>query len=146
VLQALALQGRGETDAALASLGRALSLARPERYVRSFLDEGEGLARLLYLAKTRDIESGYAAQLLATGRAAHGARVPTPQLLPQPLTERELKVLKLIDGGCSNQDIAAQLFISLATVKRHISNIYTKLEARGRTQALSRSRELGLLD
>ena len=55
-------------------------------------------------------------------------------------------MLKLIESGCSNKDIAARLYISLATVKRHISNVYTKLDARGRTQALSRSRELGLLD
>ncbi len=143
-LQALALQGRGETEPALARLGRALSLARPEGYVRTFLDEGEGLARLLYLARTRDVEGGYAAKLLAAGR--EGARGPAPQLLPHSLTTRELEVLKLIDGGRSNQDIAAQLYISLATVKRHISNIYTKLDARGRTQALARSRELGLLD
>ena len=145
VLRALALQGRGETDTALACLGRALSLARPERYVRSFLDEGEGLARLLYLAKTADIEGGHAAELLAIARKGGGAGALAPQLLPQPLTRRELEVLRLIDGGCSNQDIAAQLYISLATVKRHVSNIYTKLDARGRTQALSRSRELGLL-
>jgi LuxR family maltose regulon positive regulatory protein len=145
VLRALALQGRGETDAALACLGRALSLARPERYVRSFLDEGEGLGRLLYLAKRRDMEGGYAAELLATARKGGGAQALARQLLPQPLTTRELEVLRLIDRGCSNQDIAAQLYISLATVKRHISNIYTKLDARGRTQALSRSRELGLL-
>jgi LuxR family maltose regulon positive regulatory protein len=146
VLRALAFQGRGETDAAVACLGRALSLARPERYVRSFLDEGEALARLLYLAKSRDIEGGYAAELLATARKGGGAQVLARQLLPQPLTRRELEVLRLIDRGCSNQDIAAQLYISLATVKRHISNIYTKLDARGRTQALSRSRDLGLLN
>ena len=146
VLEGLALQGRGETDAELACLGRALSLARPERYVRSFLDEGGGLAKLLYLAKTRDIEGAYAAELLATARKGGEAQALARQLLPQPLTTRELEVLKLIDRGCSNQDIAAQLYISLDTVKRHISNIYTKLDARGRTQALSRSRELGLLD
>jgi LuxR family maltose regulon positive regulatory protein len=145
VLEALALQGRGETDAALTSLGRALSLARPEGYIRSFLDEGEGLARLLYVAKRRGVEGGYAGELLEAARSGRGASVLPAQLLAQPLTTRELEVLKLIDGGCSNQDIAAQLYISLATVKRHISNIYTKLDARGRTQALSRSRELGLL-
>jgi LuxR family maltose regulon positive regulatory protein len=144
-LQALALQGKGDTDAALTCLGRALSLARPERFVRSFLDEGEGLAKLLYLAKTRGVEGNYAAELLEAAREGGGVQTLSRQLLPQPLTRRELEVLKLIDRGCSNQDIAAQLYISLATVKRHISNIYTKLDARGRTQALSRSRELGLL-
>ncbi len=146
VLQALALQGQGETDAALRCLGRALSLGRSEGYVRSFLDEGEGMLKLLYQAKMRDVEAGYAAELLAAAREGGGAQAPAPQMLPQPLTRREIEVLQLIDRGCSNQDIAAQLYISLATVKRHISNIYTKLDARGRTQALSRSRELGLLN
>ncbi len=146
ILQARALLAQGKSDGALGSLGEALSLARPEHYVRSFLDEGEGLAKLLYLAKTRHIEAPYAAELLEAARGSRGSQLPARQLLPQPLTAREIAVLKLIDGGCSNQEIAAQLYISLATVKRHISNIYNKLEASGRTQALARSRELGLLD
>ncbi len=145
VLRGLALQGLGETDAAVASVGRALSLARPEGYIRTFIDEGEPLARLIYLARARDLEAGYAAKLLAISRSEARPQTGPAQLLTQPLTARELEVLRLIDGGCSNHEIAAQLYISLATVKRHISNIYTKLDARGRTQALARSRELGLL-
>ena len=145
VLHALALQAQGNVDQALACLGTALALARPEGYVRSFLDEGEGLVRLLYLAKRGDIEGGYAGELLRAAREGGGAGALAQQLLPQPLTRRELEVLRLIDRGCSNQDIAAQLYISPATVKRHISNIYTKLDAGGRTQALRRSRELGFL-
>ncbi len=145
VLQALALQGRGETDAALACLGRALTLARPERYVRSFLDEGQGLARLLYLAKSRDIEAAYAAVLLAAWQKPGETEQAARQLLPEPLTAREIEILKLIGSGCSNQDIAAKLYISPATVKRHISNIYNKLDVESRTQALARTRDLGLL-
>lgn len=145
LLHGIALQGLGETDAALSSVGRALSLGRPEGYVRTFVDEGEPLARLLYLARTRDIEPGFVARLLAIGRSEHAPAAQPVQLLVEPLTSRELEILKLIDGGCSNQDIARQLVISPATVKRHISNIYTKLEVQGRTQALARSRELGLL-
>ncbi len=145
VLQALALQARGDVDAALDPLANALRLARPERYVRSLLDEGDGLIKLLYLAKNRHIETAYASELLSAARE-EAPQAPGGQLLPEPLTAREIEVLKLINSGCSNQEIAAQLYISLATVKRHISNIYTKLDARGRTQALSRSRELGLLD
>ncbi len=146
LLEALALEARGETDEALIRLGRALRMARPEGYVRSFLDEGEGLVKLLYLAKTRGMEGGYAAELLAAARQGSGSQMPAQQLLVQPLTRRELEVLKLVSRGCSNQEIAMQLYISLATVKRHISNIYTKLDASSRTQALSRSREMGLLD
>jgi LuxR family maltose regulon positive regulatory protein len=66
------------------------------------------------------------------------------QGLIEPLTTRELEILKLIEAGCSNQDIANNLVISIATVKRHISNIYIKLGAKSRTQAVSLSKELGL--
>jgi LuxR family maltose regulon positive regulatory protein len=66
-------------------------------------------------------------------------------LLAEPLSQRELEVLQLIEAGCSNQEIAARLFISIATVKRHISNIYAKLDVQNRTQAISIGRELSLL-
>jgi LuxR family maltose regulon positive regulatory protein len=145
-LRALALQAQGDLDAALGCLEVALRLAGPEGYVRSFLDEGEGLTRLLYQAKARGIEAGYAAVLLEAARGGPGGGLLPAQLLVRPLTTRELEVLKLIDRGCSNQEIAADLYISLATVKRHISNIYNKLDAGGRTQALRRSRDLRLLD
>ena len=145
LLQALALQPLGDIDRALACLRTALALARPEGFVRSFLDEGEGIGKLLYLAKTRGVEGGYAAELLRAARG-RGGTTPPAQLLAQPLTNRELEILRLIDRGCSNQDIATELYISLATVKRHISNIFTKLDAGGRTQALARSRDLRLLD
>ena len=136
----------GARAEALACLGKALSLGRPEHYVRSFLDEGEGLVKLLYLAKMRDLEGTYAAELLGAAREGNSAQLPGRQMLPQPLTAREIDVLKLIDRGCSNQDIAAQLYISLATVKRHISNIYNKLDVESRTQAVAVAKELKLLE
>jgi LuxR family maltose regulon positive regulatory protein len=145
VLQALIFQGRRDIDQALTVLERALSLARPEGYVRTFLDEGEHMVKLLHLARARRIESEYATELLsAMEEAAARPQVP-PQLLAEPLSQRELEVLKLIEAGCSNQEIAARLFISIATVKRHISNIYAKLDVQNRTQAISIGRELGLL-
>ena len=67
------------------------------------------------------------------------------QLLVEPLSQREVEVLKLIEAGCSNQEIAARLIISMATVKRHISNIYAKLGVQNRTQAVSIGRELRLI-
>jgi len=144
VLQALIYQGIKELDQALAALKRALSLARPQGYVRTFLDEGEPLAKLLHLARARRIEIEYATELLsAMGEAAARSQAPL-QLLAEPLSQRELEVLKLIEAGCSNQEIAARLFISMATVKRHISNIYTKLDVQNRTQAISIGRELSL--
>jgi len=144
VLQALLFQGVKDTDQALATLKRALSLAQPEGYIRTFLDEGEPMSRLLHLAKARRIGIEYATELLdALEEATERPQSPI-QFLVEPLSMREVEVLKLIEAGCSNQEIATRLVISIATVKRHISNLYVKLGAQSRTQAVSISRELGL--
>jgi LuxR family transcriptional regulator, maltose regulon positive regulatory protein len=65
--------------------------------------------------------------------------------LVEPLTERELEVLRLVAGGAPNRAIAGQLVISLDTVKRHVSHLFAKLGVANRTQAVARARELGLL-
>ncbi len=145
VLQALIFQGRNETEQALAVLKRALSLARPQRYIRTFVDEGEPMARLLHLARSRQVETEYATHLLSVLEKAAGKMQPPSQLLIEPLTMREIEVLRLIEAGCSNQDIAGKLVISIPTVKRHISNIYSKLGAKNRTQAISLGKELDLI-
>ena len=75
-----------------------------------------------------------------------GMTQPSMQLLIEPLTTREVEVLKLIKAGCSNQDIAEQLVISIPTVKRHISNIYAKLGVKSRTQAVAIGKELKIFD
>ena len=108
ILQALALQGKKDIEGALAALEKALSLAQPEGYVRMFLDEGETMTRLLCQAQSRQVGSGYAAELLSRIDKASGMTPPSMQLLIEPLTTRELEVLKLIEAGCSNQDIASQ--------------------------------------
>jgi LuxR family maltose regulon positive regulatory protein len=146
ILQALAFQGKKEVSQALAVLDRAVSLAQPEGYVRAFLDEGEPMAKLLYQAKSHRIGTGYTAELLSAMGQAYGAAQPPAQLLIEPLTMRELEVLKLIEAGYSNQEIAAKLVISIPTVKRHISNIYAKLGVKSRTQAISLERELRLFE
>lgn len=143
-LRALAYQGKREMDQALAVLAKALSLAQPEGYMRVFLDEGEPMAKLLYQAHSHHIGGGYAADLLSAIGLSMGAAHLPAQLLIEPLSLRELEVLKLNESGCSNQEIAAKLVISIATVKRHITNIYTKLGVQSRTQAISRGKELGL--
>ena len=71
---------------------------------------------------------------------------PCTQLLSEPLSTRELEVLKLIEAGCSNQGIADELVISITTVKRHISNIYAKLGVKSRTQAVSIGKELKIFE
>jgi LuxR family maltose regulon positive regulatory protein len=145
-LQALAFQARRDMPCALAALERAIALAQPEGYVRVFLDEGEPMARLLYQAKSQRMGAGYASELLsAMGQASATPQLPA-QLLIEPLSARELEVLKLIEAGHSNQAIAGRLVISIATVKRHISTIYAKLGAKSRTQAVSLGRELRLFE
>ena len=146
ILQTLALQGKKETDQALTVLEKALALAQPEEIVRFFLDEGEAMTRLLCQAQSRQVEGGYAAVLLSKVVNTPGMAQPSMQLLIEPLTGREVEVLKLIEVGCSNQDIAGQLFISLPTVKRHISNIYTKLGVESRTQAIAIGKELKIFE
>jgi len=146
VLQALIYQGTKDLDRALAALKRALSLARPEGYIRTFVDEGEPMVRLLHIARSQQIETEYVTALLSVFEKTAGPTQPSPKLLSEPLTAREVEVLNLIQAGCSNQDIADQLVISMPTVKRHISNIYTKLGVKSRTQAVAIGKELKLFE
>jgi LuxR family maltose regulon positive regulatory protein len=146
ILQALIFQGKKDTEHALAVLERALLLAQPEGYVRVFLDEGEPVTRLLCQSRSRQVGTGYAAELLDRIGGISGMTQPSMQLLSEPLTTREVEVLKLIEAGCSNQDIAEQLVISIPTVKRHISNIYAKLGVKSRTQAVAIGKELKVFE
>ncbi|HLO31379.1 MAG TPA: LuxR C-terminal-related transcriptional regulator [Anaerolineales bacterium] len=146
VLQALIFEAKREIDQALIILKRALSLARSQGYMRIFLDEAEPMVRLLHLAKSKQIEAEYVAKLLSAVNKVSGTTPPPTQLLIEPLTLREIEVLKLIEAGCSNQAIAAKLVISIATVKRHISNLYAKLGVKTRTQAISIGKELEIFE
>ena len=104
------------------------------------------MAKLLFLVNSRQSSQGYAAELLLALSEGAGIEMPPAQLLIEPLTSRELEVMKLVEAGCSNQDIADRLVISIPTVKRHMSNIYTKLGAKSRTQAVSLGRGLGIFE
>ena len=151
ILKALALDCLGKSAQALEALGRALSLAEPAGYVRTFVDEGTPLAGLL----RKDIAAGehvaYASRLLGLiapqtpGRSAQPARGKTAPGLVEALSERELEVLRLIAAGRSNKEIASGLFLAIGTVKKHTSNIFGKLGAESRTQAVARARELGII-
>jgi LuxR family maltose regulon positive regulatory protein len=144
-LQALAFQTEGDSEQALSVLERALSLAEPEGYVRTFIDEGEPMARLLRLALSRGIAPDYVARLLAAlGEEAELASRAMESLI-EPLTERELEVLRLIVAGLSNPEIAEELFIAVSTVKSHVNHIYGKLTVENRVQAASRARTLNLV-
>jgi LuxR family transcriptional regulator, maltose regulon positive regulatory protein len=104
------------------------------------------MVKLLFQAKAHRIGLGYASELLSALGEVFITELPPAQNLIEPLTLRELEVLKLIEAGCSNQDIADKLVISMPTVKRHISNIYAKLGVESRTQAVSIGRELRLFE
>jgi LuxR family maltose regulon positive regulatory protein len=144
-LQALAFQIKGDGYRALSALERALTLGEPEGYVRTFVDEGEPMARLLRLALSQGVAPNYVARLLA----AFGKEVePTPpaiESLVEPLSERELQVLRLVVAGLSNPEIAQELFIAVSTVKSHINHIYGKLGVESRTQVVVKAQELALL-
>jgi LuxR family maltose regulon positive regulatory protein len=149
VLKALARQQQGQVDQALLSIGKALSLAEPEGYQRTFVDEGEPMARLLYQAVARKISPVYAGRLLEVlseeSQGVESSRKSLADGLIETLSERELEVLHLIAEGLSNGEITARLYISLSTVKGHAANIFGKLGVRNRTQAVARARSLGLL-
>jgi LuxR family maltose regulon positive regulatory protein len=113
--------------------------------VRTFIEEGESMARLLRRALTEGTELEYASRLLAAFDESPQAASPAAQALVEPLTERELEVLRLIAGGLSNREIARELVVAVSTVKTHINHIYGKLDVKNRTQAVARARTLGLL-
>jgi len=149
-LQALAYQAQSDMDQAMSTLERALSLAEPEGFVRTFVDEGAPMATLLQRAAARGIVPQYVSGLLATFGAegmeiATASSPPSTPPLVEPLTPRELEVLHLLGQGCSNREIAEALVITLNGVKKHTSNIYGKLGVHSRTQAVVRAQELGLL-
>ena len=159
-LKALALRAQGNEPEALAALRRALTLAESEGYVRVFADEGAPMADLIRrVLKARrkvppDIEGNVPLEYIGKLLEALGAPVTASSrvhvrgpadLVLDPITERELEVLKLLDSDLSNREIAARLFVSLATVKSHTKHLYRKLGVRARHQAVARAKELGLL-
>jgi LuxR family maltose regulon positive regulatory protein len=141
-LEALALAAGGNPESALKPLRRALSLAEPGGFVRIFVDAGPELAGLIRQAAPGVVSPDYARRLAE----AFGPEAAATALeLPEPLSEREVEVLRLIATGLSNADAGRKLFIAPSTVKKHLENIYAKLGTRNRTQAIARAREGGVL-
>jgi LuxR family maltose regulon positive regulatory protein len=159
MLQAEALHASGEVNQAIERLSRALSRAEPEGYIRLFVDEGVPMARLLVQLHARRKSDqpgslGYREKLLALlGRThveglphlATGVSGPGTYPLSEPLSERELEVLRLIGAGCSNREIADRLVIAVSTVKWYVNAIYGKLQVQSRTKAIARARELNIV-
>ena len=154
VLQALALYAHGEQDdahhaqgdipRALDPLERALTLAEPEGYVRIFVDEGPPMAALLREVAKHGTAPNYVSQLWAAYWKAEGT-IPAVQLLIEPLSERELAVLRLLRTELNGPEIARELVVSLNTMRTHTKNIYRKLGVNNRQAAVHRAEELGLL-
>jgi LuxR family maltose regulon positive regulatory protein len=144
IVQALARHAAGDADGAFRSLDAAAGLAAPEGYVRIFLDEGPSMVRLLKAAARRAKAPPYLESVV------HAATV-TPALpatrasLVEPLSERELDVLRLLRSDLEGPGIANELVVSLNTVRTHTKNIYAKLGVTSRRAAVRRAEELGLL-
>jgi LuxR family transcriptional regulator, maltose regulon positive regulatory protein len=157
VLRAMVLGTQNDEPGALAALQRALTLAEPEGYIRTFADEGEPMADLLQRLlgawrkeRPEDVPLDYASRLLASLdvdiKAPSGTDVrDTATLILDPITGRELEVLRLLDSELSNREIAARLFVSLDTVKSHTRHLYAKLGVHNRHLAVKRARDLKLL-
>jgi LuxR family maltose regulon positive regulatory protein len=166
VLLSLAHQMQGDIRAALMTLERALTLAEPEGYVRLFVDEGPAMARLLSEAAGRNIMPDYTGTLLAAfpepdketrrqgdkeiDRASvspisRSPGLPDPQSLVEPLSQRELAVLRLLKTELSGPEIARELVIGLSTVRTYTKSIYRKLNVTNRRAAVKRAAELGLI-
>jgi LuxR family maltose regulon positive regulatory protein len=144
MLQALAYQAQNDLPRALESLEHALTLAEPEGYVRLFVDEGQSIMLLLREAARRGIVPNYASQLQMAFEQT-GDRMPAARPLVEPLSERELDVLRLLGTELSGPEIAQELNVSLNTLRTHTQNIYTKLGVNNRRAAIRRAEELRLL-
>ena len=157
ILQALAYHLQGNMPAALLPLGQALTLAEPEGYVRMFMDEGLPMKQLLLEAASYGIMPNFTGRLLSTFEAdqqseAGESQPPyqsklsaASQSLIEPLTERELEVLRLFKTELSGPEIARELVVGLSTVRTHTKSIYSKLNVNSRRAAVRRAEELNLI-
>ena len=139
--QALATDTSDRTQMYLAD---ALKLGEPEGFVRVFLDAGMGIVPPLQELAKREVFSEYVKRILESMGEHLDITGAGNGSLIEPLSEREVEVLKLVTSGLSNREIAAKLFISPGTAKTHIHNLCGKLGVRNRTEAAMRAKELGL--
>jgi LuxR family maltose regulon positive regulatory protein len=153
LLQALAHQAADEPGQAVQTIGEALALAAPGDLLRPFVDEGPAMAKLLRQAMKDGVASLFAQQVLAAFGETAVAQPPTAQSaapsiaqpIVDPLSARELEVLKLLTSGLTGPEIARELMISLNTLRTHTKNIYAKLGVNSRRLAVRRAQELDLI-
>jgi LuxR family maltose regulon positive regulatory protein len=144
ILEAIAHHTLGEKDQAVQVLGEALALAEPGGFIRIFVDEGPPMAALLQEAAKQDIVRHYVSILRAAFGKAEG-RMPVAQRLTEPLSERELEVLRLLGSELTGPEIARQLMVSLSTLRTHTRHIFSKLGVNNRRAAVRHAEELDLL-
>jgi LuxR family maltose regulon positive regulatory protein len=153
-LQTLLNDAAGEEAKALSVLKEAVLLAQPGKFTRPFLDLGPKMFDLLFRLSRTNIAVKFVGQLLAAFRqegadrtypAAAASKLPKSPTLVEPLTTREREILSLLAKGLPNKHIAEKLFISPETVRRHNSNIYSKLNVHNRYEAVERAHAIGLL-
>ena len=155
VLEALAWQVKGDTIKATERLTLALDLAEPPGLASSFIESGEPMARLLRRALASGIHPAFARKLLEAITAEAGNYVglgapldsPTPQTrwLPEPLTEREIQVLRLLSLGLTSTEVAEELVISVQTTRSYMKTIYRKLDVHSRREAVEAGEHAGLI-
>jgi LuxR family transcriptional regulator, maltose regulon positive regulatory protein len=150
--QALALQALGREEDALRVLSHCLTLAEPEGYVRVFVERGAQMASLLKIALKRGIETQTITGLLSafnlptvTLESGTAAFQYSGDKLIEPLSERELEVLRFLNTKLSTPEIAREMILAPSTIRTHVRNIYTKLDAHGRIEAIQKAKDLDLI-
>lgn len=151
-LQAVLLHRRGNADAAMHSLAEALTLAEPGGYVRLFIDHGPCMAkllvRLLHMPKCwrgHHFSLPYLHTLLQASAATEPEEAAVHDAAKGLLSEREIAIIRQLDGGRSTHEIADNLILGASTIRWHIKNIYAKLSVHNRPQLLTQARELGII-
>jgi LuxR family maltose regulon positive regulatory protein len=144
ILEALAYETAGDREAALDALRQAVEIGAPGGFVQVFVDAGDPLATLLRELVAQGLGGPHAVRLIAAFRSPPGLDVRDGGLV-EPLTPREVEILRLVAAGMRNLEIADCLVISIATVKRHIANAYGKLGVGHRTEAVAKMADLDLL-
>ena len=145
VIRALQALAAAESETAFKYLEDALTWAQPEGYLRTFVDLGKEMKALLEAAIQRQIMPDYVEKILFGMRDGSQKSILGQLGLAEPIHPRELEVLRLLNEGLTNSQIAEQLVISVGTVKTHVHNICGKLGTRNRSEAAARARQLGLV-
>lgn len=161
LIQALCLKGlcllkQGEKQEAQSAINESIAMASKEGFVAVYTNEHKDITKLLALSNESSVQDTYL-QKLSSGMGLKQEQSKSEEQLPgaaafenniqllEPLSQRELEVLRLIDEGLANKEIAQKLSLAPATVKAHIRNLYGKIAAKSRTEALSKARQIGLI-